>query len=61
MFLTLSSEITLIDLSLLILDSWEGEGINEVGKEKDTNVIRIIVDPKHFRPSEVVRFIPKKR
>ncbi|CAF1488588.1 unnamed protein product [Adineta steineri] len=32
---------------------WEGEGVNEVGKEKDTNIIRVIVNPKHFRPSDV--------
>ncbi|XP_044731717.1 GDP-mannose 4,6 dehydratase [Chrysoperla carnea] len=32
---------------------WEGEGINEVGKEKDTNIIRIRVNPKYFRPTEV--------
>ncbi|CAF1489223.1 unnamed protein product [Adineta steineri] len=32
---------------------WEGEGINEVGKEKDTNVVRVIINKKFFRPSEV--------
>ena len=33
---------------------WEGEGINEVGKEKDTGVVRIKINPKYFRPTEVV-------
>ena len=32
---------------------WEGEGENIVGKEKDTGIIRIRVDPKYFRPTEV--------
>lgn len=32
---------------------WEGEGINEVGKEKDTGIVRVRVNPKYFRPSEV--------
>jgi len=45
--------------SLWIFGSWEGEGINEIGKEKNTNIIRITVNPKHFRPSEVVSFIIK--
>jgi len=33
---------------------WEGNGINEVGKEKETGIIRVRVNPKYFRPSEVV-------
>lgn len=33
---------------------WEGEGVNEVGKEKDTGVVRVKVDPKYFRPTDVV-------
>lgn len=32
---------------------WEGEGVNEVGKEKDTGVVRVKVDPKYFRPTDV--------
>lgn len=32
---------------------WEGEGVNEVGKEKDTGIVRVKIDPKYFRPSEV--------
>lgn len=35
---------------------WEGEGVNEVGKEKDTGVVRVKVDPKYFRPTDVVSF-----
>ena len=34
---------------------WEGEGVNEVGKEKDTGIVRIKIDPKFYRPTEVVR------
>lgn len=33
---------------------WEGEGVNEVGKEKDTGIVRVKVNPKYFRPTEVV-------
>lgn len=33
---------------------WDGEGVNEVGKEKDTGIIRVKVNPKYFRPTEVV-------
>ncbi|UJR24347.1 hypothetical protein I4U23_005724 [Adineta vaga] len=32
---------------------WEGQGVNELGKEKNTNIVRIIVNPEYFRPSEV--------
>jgi len=32
---------------------WEGKGDNEVGKEKDTGIVRIKVDPKFYRPTEV--------
>lgn len=32
---------------------WEGEGEAIVGKEEDTGKIRIRVDPKYFRPTEV--------
>lgn len=33
---------------------WEGKGLNEVGKDKCTNVIRVRVNAKYFRPTEVV-------
>ena len=32
---------------------WEGEGLNEVGRDKITGDILVDVDPKFFRPSEV--------
>jgi GDPmannose 4,6-dehydratase len=32
---------------------WEGSGETEVGKEKDTGIVRIKVDPKFYRPTEV--------
>jgi GDPmannose 4,6-dehydratase len=37
-----------------IENSWEGEGINEIGKEKDSGIVRVTVNPKYFRPTEVV-------
>lgn len=33
---------------------WEGSGVNEVGKEKDTELVRVKINPKYFRPTEVV-------
>jgi GDPmannose 4,6-dehydratase len=32
---------------------WEGEGLNEVGKDKNTGKVVVKVNPKYFRPSEV--------
>ncbi|KAF7988461.1 hypothetical protein HCN44_001034 [Aphidius gifuensis] len=32
---------------------WEGEGINETGKNKETGEILVRVNPKYFRPTEV--------
>lgn len=36
---------------------WEGEGLNEVGKDAKTEEVLIRVNPKYFRPTEVVRLI----
>lgn len=33
--------------------TWEGKGINEVGKDKATGVVRVKVDEKYYRPAEV--------
>ena len=34
---------------------WEGgEGINEVGKDKATGIVRIRINKKYYRPTEVV-------
>ncbi|CAG9763294.1 unnamed protein product [Ceutorhynchus assimilis] len=32
---------------------WEGEGVHEVGKEKDSGEIRVRVDSKYYRPTDV--------
>ena len=32
---------------------WEGEGVEEVGKDEATGKILIRIDPKYFRPAEV--------
>ncbi len=37
--------------------TWEGSGVNEVGRRADTNEIVIRIDPRYFRPSEVETFI----
>lgn len=44
-------EITSSILGVHII--WEGEGINEVGKDKESGKILVRIDPKYFRPSEV--------
>lgn len=33
---------------------WEGEGINEIGQDVQTGQILVRVNPKYFRPTEVV-------
>ena len=33
---------------------WEGKGVEEVGKDLETGVVRVKVNPKFFRPTEVV-------
>ena len=37
--------------------TWEGEGLNEVGIDSKTGIIRIIVDKAYFRPTEVDQLI----
>jgi len=32
---------------------WQGEGLNEVGIDSNTGLVRVIIDPKYFRPAEV--------
>jgi len=32
---------------------WEGDGLNEIGKDKDSGKIYIKIHPKYFRPNEV--------
>ncbi|NBV29023.1 GDP-mannose 4,6-dehydratase [bacterium] len=32
---------------------WQGEGLSEVGVDKNSGLVRVIVDPKYFRPAEV--------
>lgn len=32
---------------------WQGEGINEIGIEKGTEIVRVKVNKKYFRPTEV--------
>jgi len=34
--------------------SWEGSDVTEVGKDKATGVVRVRVNPKYYRPTEVV-------
>ncbi|XP_023709148.1 GDP-mannose 4,6 dehydratase isoform X1 [Cryptotermes secundus] len=32
---------------------WKGKGETEVGQEKDTGIVRVKVNPRYFRPTEV--------
>lgn len=36
---------------------WEGNGLDEVGKEELTNIVRVRVNDKYFRPTEVVSIL----
>lgn len=36
---------------------WEGTGLNEVGKEKGTGTVRIRINERYFRPTEVVSIV----
>ncbi|KAF6768222.1 hypothetical protein AHF37_04868 [Paragonimus kellicotti] len=33
---------------------WIGEGLNEVGVDSSTDIVRVRVEPRYFRPAEVV-------
>lgn len=33
---------------------WEGSGIEEVGIDSNTRTVRVKINPKYFRPTEVV-------
>ena len=33
---------------------WEGSGVDEVGIEEETEIVRVKVHPKYYRPTEVV-------
>lgn len=35
---------------------WVGHGLDEVGREKATGYVRVTVNTKYFRPTEVVSF-----
>jgi GDPmannose 4,6-dehydratase len=32
---------------------WDGEGVNEVGRDRSSGMERVKVNPRHFRPAEV--------
>ncbi|VDP29065.1 unnamed protein product [Soboliphyme baturini] len=34
---------------------WEGTGVDEVGRDKATGTVRVRVNPRYYRPAEVVR------
>jgi len=36
---------------------WEGSGDHEVGKQKGTDIIRVKVNPKYYRPTEVEQLL----
>ena len=36
---------------------WEGHGDHEIGKQKGTDIIRVKVNPKYYRPTEVEQLL----
>ena len=49
--------IRILLIIFTIFSSWEGTGVDEVGKEKETRIVRIKVNPKFYRPTEVVSLV----
>lgn len=45
-------------LSCSPLLSWKGEGEQATGLDKATGTVRVKVDPKYYRPTEVVSLLP---
>jgi len=39
------------------LDSWEGKGEAEVGKNSETQEVIVRIDPKYYRPTEVEQLL----
>lgn len=45
-----------VEAAFAVIDrkiKWQGVGLNEVGIEADTGTVRVKVNPKYFRPTEV--------
>ena len=40
-----------------VIIEWEGNGIDEVGRDSKSGVVRVRVDPKYFRPTEVEQLL----
>jgi GDPmannose 4,6-dehydratase len=36
---------------------WSGEGVDEIGRDADTGITRVSVDPRYFRPAEVEQLL----
>jgi GDPmannose 4,6-dehydratase len=36
---------------------WEGSGDTEIGKEKGTDIVRVKVNPKYYRPTDVEQLL----
>lgn len=41
----------------MLVCRWEGSGVDEVGKDKATGIVRVKVNPKYYRPTEVVSYV----
>eukprot|EP00834_Sanchytrium_tribonematis_P000154 NODE_3_length_80033_cov_0.932970.p71 type:complete len:114 gc:universal NODE_3_length_80033_cov_0.932970:76317-76658(+) len=37
--------------------NWEGEGVDEIGKDRKTGKLLVEVSPKYFRPTEVEQLL----
>lgn len=45
-----------VEAAFAVIDrriEWQGEGVNEIGVDAETGIIRVRVNPKYFRPTEV--------
>lgn len=45
-----------VEAAFAVIDrriEWQGEGVNEIGVDAETGIVRVRVNPKYFRPTEV--------
>jgi GDPmannose 4,6-dehydratase len=50
---TVRSFVELAFAEIGVSINWEGQGVDEVGRDAATGVVRIRIDPRYFRPTEV--------
>ena len=39
---------------MLYICRWSGKGVDEIGTDQATGIVRVRINPKYYRPTEVV-------